>query len=122
MSENYADVRRDPRYRPRPGSCIIVFEHPVTGRRCKADLKQLGIAGLSFTVDAPIDGMSGALLSGIQLEVGSCILTGDFLVKNAESLDQGKSIFGGLFLPANQECALRLEGIIHGLHAADGSG
>ena len=48
VPETLADVRRDPRYRPRSGSCRIVFEHPITGRRNKADVHQLGIGGFLF--------------------------------------------------------------------------
>ena len=121
MPETLADVRRDPRYRPRSGSCKIVFEHPITGRRNKAAVYQLGIGGFSFTVENPIDDMMGAVLPGIRFEIGSCVLTGDFVVKHTESLDQDRSHCGGLFIPADPESALRLEGIIQGLHAADGS-
>ncbi len=121
MPETLADVRRDPRYRPRSGSCKIVFEHPITGRRNKADVYQLGIGGFSFTVEKTIDGLTGAVLTGIRFEIGSCVLTGDFVVKHTESLDQDRSLCGGLFLPADPESALRLEGIIQGLHVADGS-
>ena len=82
---------------------------------------QLGIAGFSFTVEGPIDSFMGAVLTGIRFEVGDCVLPGDFVVKYTESLGEDRSLCGGLFLPADPECALRLEGIIQGLHVADGS-
>jgi len=122
VPETLADVRRDPRYRLRSGSCKIVFEHPTTGRRYTADVNQLGIAGFSFTVDDPIDGIGGAALTGIRLEIGDCVLPGDFVVKYTESLDENRSLVGGIFLPANPEFAHRLEDVVQGLHAAEGSG
>jgi len=121
VPETLADVRRDPRYRPRSGSCRVVFEHPISGRRCAADVNELGIGGLSFTVEDPIEVIAGTLLDGIRFEVGDCVLPGDLMVKYTESLGEDRWICGGLFLPADPESAVRFEGIIQGLHVADGS-
>jgi hypothetical protein len=83
---------------------------------------QVGIAGFSFIVEGSIDGFTGTRLTGIRLEVGDCVLLGDFVVKHTESVDEGSSFCGGLFIPADAESALRLEGIVHGLEVADRSG
>ena len=76
--------------------------------------------GLAFALDPSITRIPpGTDVTDCRLEVGDCVLEGDFLVKSSACSQEGGNVLGGLFEPRNDDSEQKLAAIIAGIDAAE---
>lgn len=114
-----AQRRRDNRYpvrrgcarfelsRQHPGDDLVVFE-----------ITEFSNAGIGFELgDTSMKIEVGTVLNEVTVRVGSCVMSGNILVRNVRTGESGNKMAGALFYPSSTQCQVRLMAMVAGLSA-----
>ena len=118
MESSNLTTRRDPRYDIAPGRAAIEFTDPgdSTGP-LRAWLTTISVCGVTFEAEAGLQALPGGAVLRAEIVVGACRLTGEIVVRDVRSLEDGRIAVGGLFHPATEKVELLLTGLIAGIGA-----
>ena len=118
MMENAISTRRDTRYQLRAGTSSIEFPgHLSKTLGSSAVLTRISVSGLGFETDASTALETGALLEGVTIRVGDCMLKGDLVVRSIEPAGDPAVEVGCLFYPTGRGDGDRLMALIAGIEA-----
>ena len=109
--------QRDRRYTIlRPDKAAVEFSH---GRRdWRLPLVDLSVAGLSFTVDEEVPGLTeGLKLEDVVVRITECEMHGDLVIRRATSQADWSTHYGAIFYPAEEADMQKLNGVLAGIEA-----
>ena len=116
-------TRRDERVLLQPGSSIVRFADPREGGKITIGrLTTVSASGLAFVVEGEATQFpTTTLVDSITLRIGTCMITGEVVVRNTRRAGKGKVEVGCLFYPAvddEERWMTLLAGIDFGLKLA----
>lgn len=119
MNTAIQSTRRDVRHDLRQGlGSIELAPSPAAPGGVSGALRRISVAGLCFRVERDAPWLRpGALIPGVQVRVGECVLDGEIRVRSVVPDRRGVEV-GCLFHPSDDRTEERLMALIAGLNAA----
>ena len=121
MAQKARTMRRDPRVAVSGGKAFVEFDADGShGARCRAELVEVSVAGMTFELEAGPQFRKGAVVANVTVHIGDCVVAGELLVKHSEPVRKSKIEVGCLFYPSSQFDEEKLSAVLAGLQVAKG--